>query len=492
MEATQASLGSTVGQGKWRTKLTGLVLMIILLEPGGVFGGVQVTQLYAFTGGMDGQFPMAPLLQAADGALYGTTDYGGLSPSISGYGTAFKLTLDGTFTALYAFGGSWDGQHPGLSGLVEDADGFLYGTTMVGGDYQDGTVFVVTPDGFEFPVYSFSPYGGDGAGPEAGVSLAVDGSLYGTTAEGGDRAFGTVFRVDSYWDYARLFSFNGTNGATPHGPLLQARDGNLYGTTFAGGPAFQGRDNNGNPTGYGTVFRISTNGVFSTLFSFGGTNGAQPIAQLVQGPDGGLYGTTQIGGAAGYGTIYKITTNGVFSLLFSFTGPATGGYPVGRLALGQDGNFYGTTADLPFINGNGAPHVGNGTIFRLTPAGEFTRLYSFPGRPGGVEPLAGLVQASDGNFYGTCLAGTNGVGMLFRLSIPAAPVLQIPQKSQAGMNLSWTAVPGQNYQVQFKNDLGANVWSNLGSVITATNAVMSTLDPAPLAALRFYHVVLLP
>jgi hypothetical protein len=146
-------------------------------------------------------------------------------------------------------------------------------------------------------------------------------------------------------------------------------------------------------------------------------------------------------------------TNGVLSVLFSFTGPATGGYPVGKLALGQDGNLYGTTADLQFINGYGAPSVGNGGIFRVTPTGGFTRLYSFPGHPGGIEPVAGLIQASDGNFYGACMGGSYGAGMLFRLSVPAAPVLQMPLKSPAGVTLRWSAVVGQNYQVQFENAL---------------------------------------
>lgn len=255
-----------------------LLLLLDTAETCPVSAALTVSSVYSFTGGADGQFPFAPLMQAADGTLYGTTDFGGIANSIFGDGTVFQLTLDGNFTNVYEFGGTGDGQQPWASGLVQDADGSLYGTTVVGGDYGNGTVFFLAPDGTEFPIYSFESFGGDGSGPNAGVALTADGSLFGTTTDGGLHGFGTVFSLDYFWDYTNWFSFNGYNGAAPISPLIQAHDGYVYGTTSAGGPGFHGVDTNGNATGFGTVFRISTNGAFSTVFAFGGTNGAEPVA----------------------------------------------------------------------------------------------------------------------------------------------------------------------------------------------------------------------
>jgi uncharacterized repeat protein (TIGR03803 family) len=472
-------------------KLLSLALLASSLIMTGASNGVLFTNLYSFTGAADGAIPSSPLMQASDGNLYGTTEYGGARPSFSGYGTVFQITPGGAFTSLYAFENNGDGDHPDLAGLVEGPDGFFYGTTVIGGDYHDGVIFVMTADGFLFPIYSFSQSGFDGVGPEAGVVLGADGNFYGTTLDGGNKSFGTIFRITADWDYTNLFSFNGTNGGLPYSSLVQGHDGNLYGTTFNGGATFHGLDTSGNPTGYGVVFKISTNGTFTSLLSFSGTNGAQPVTGLIQSQDGNLYGTTELGGANGYGTVFKLTTNGAFTLLFSFGAAGNGAYPTGRLVQGSDGNFYGTTADIPFIGGPFAS-VGNGIIFRITPAGEFTKLYSFPGRPGGMEPVTGLVQASDGNFYGTCLGGVYGYGMLFRLSVPLAPVLQAPQKVPGGFTFQWSAVAGLNYQAQYKTNLNANAWNDLGTPVTATNGVMSTKDSVLPVANRFYRVVLLP
>jgi uncharacterized repeat protein (TIGR03803 family) len=452
--------------------------------------GIVFSNLYSFTGGADGATPSAPLIQASNGIIYSTTEYGGYHSTFAGYGTIFQITLGGVFTSLYAFE-NWDGDHPFLSGLTEDSDGLLYGTTIIGGDYQSGEVFVMAPDSFLFPIYSFAQTGGDGFGPQAGVTLGTDGGLYGTTSGGGTKNFGTIFQITYFWDYTNLFSFNGTNGATPYCNLIQGRDGNLYGTTFYGGSAFHGLDGNGNATGYGTIFKITTNGVFTSLFSFSGSNGAQPLAGLVQARDGNLYGTTELGGANGYGTVFKITTNGAFTSLFSFTSSGNGAYPVDKLVEGPDGNLYGTTADLPFIGGPFAP-VGNGIIFRITPSGEFTKIYSFPGRPGGVEPVAGLLLATDGNFYGTCLGGLYGYGMVFRLSVPIAPMIQDPHKAADSFTFKWNSVAGLVYQPQYKTNLNTTVWNNLGPPIAATNGVMSASDSPGVERSRFYRVVLLP
>jgi uncharacterized repeat protein (TIGR03803 family) len=264
-----------------------------MLCAGAASKAVVFTNLYSFTGGSDGQFPMAPLMQGQDGKLYGTTDFGGFATFISGYGTVYSITLDGQFNSIYVFQNNGDSERPGFSGLVQDQDGFLYGTTEAGGDDSVGTVFITDTNGDLFPIYSFSTLGGDGERPQGGLAMTPDGSLFGTTVDGGNSFLGTVFELDYFWDYTNRFSFNGVNGANPYGRLVLARDGQLYGTTFAGGAFYHGLDTSGVTTGYGTVFRISTNGAFASVFSFDGTNGAGPIAGLVQGQDGALYGTTQ-------------------------------------------------------------------------------------------------------------------------------------------------------------------------------------------------------
>ena len=198
-----------------------------------------------------------------------------------------------------------------------------------------------------------------------------------------------------------LYSFTGGNdGGHPAAALLQGSDGYFYGT--AGG----GR------SGAGTVFKISANRALTTLYSFtGGNDGARPEAGLVQGTDGCLYGTTEYGGKrphqGGSGTVFKISTNGAFTILYSFTGAKDGAFPNG-VVQGSNGNFYGTTC-----------HGGtdkSGTVFKMSTDGVLTTLYSFTGGDGRF-PRAGLVQGSDGNFYGaTPAGGTADKGTVFEIS----------------------------------------------------------------------------
>src|SRR4030095_14685530 len=165
-----------------------------------------------------------------------------------------------------------------------------------------------------------------------------DGNFYGTTSTGGPKANGGVFRVTPGGILTPLFSFNNTNGSTPLGGLVQANDGNLYGTTALGGT-------NSN---FGTIFKVTNNGVLTTLFNFHFTDGKVPSANLIFGNDGNLYGTTQFGGftegnpaANGLGTVFRITTNGVFTSLVLFQ-RTNGSNPQAPLVLGKDGNLYGT------------------------------------------------------------------------------------------------------------------------------------------------------
>src|SRR5208282_1721301 len=204
-----------------------------------------------------------------------------------------------------------------------------------------------------------------------------------------------------------LYSFQTfPSGANPEAGLVQGSDGDFYGTTEAGGKY-----------GSGTVFKITTNGALTSLYSFTGTNdGANPYAGLVQGSDGIFYGTTYNGGTNNSGTVFQITTNGALTSLYSFTGGNDGANPEAGLVQGSDGHFYGTTEN------GGTNSWGN--VFKISTNGALTTVYAFGtvtdayGDPlDGANPTAGLVQGSDGSFYGTTYdGGTNGRGTVFQIS----------------------------------------------------------------------------
>src|SRR6478672_11302934 len=250
-------------------------------------------------------------------------------------------------------------------------------------------------------LHSFN--GGDGRSPEATLVQGSDGNFYGTTPLGGAHAKGTVFKIDSTGSLTTLHSFSGfpADGAVPVAGLVQGTDGNFYGTTTSGGTFFQG-----------AVFRMNSSGAITVLHSFNSFlgEGAVPIAGLIQGNDGNFYGTTTVGGAHHKGTVFKIDAAGTFTTLHSFSGsPTDGANPVAALVQGNDGNFYGTTA----LGGTRS----RGTIFNIDATGSLTTLHSFSGSPGeGALPFAGLVQGSDGKFYGTtALGGAHGAGTVFNL-----------------------------------------------------------------------------
>ncbi len=246
-------------------------------------------------------------------------------------------------------------------------------------------------------LYNFIGNGTDGVHPQASLVQGSDGNFYGTTASGGGSGYGTVFRVTSAGVLTTLHSFTyGADGADPEAALVQGSDGNFYGTTQSGGSSYY----------FGTVFQITPDGVLTTLHSFTetGTDGANPTAGLVQGLDGNFYGTTHNGGSSNFGTVFSITSSGEYTSMHSFSGSGMDGeYPDAGLVQGSDGNFYGTT-----VNGGGSSSAG-GTVFQITPAGDYTTLHSFTSIGlDGQNPHAGLIQGSDGNFYGTTASGGNG------------------------------------------------------------------------------------
>ena len=442
----------------------------------GAQAGGDLTTLYVFES-PGGWAVTAGLAPGRDGNLYGMTERGGAKDA----GTVFKISINGTLTSLYSFTDGSDGGYPQFA-LVQGRDGDFYGTTTTGGtNYGSGTVFRISTNGVLTNLYCFTG-GADGKWPEAGLVLGADGNFYGTTGRGGTNGgYGTVFKISTNSELTSLYSFSSENNVSgwPNAGLVLGSDGNFYGT----------RGSDGTNGGYGTVFKISTNGALTSLHSFtGGYDGASPDAGLVQGSDGEFYGTTYGGGTnGGYGTVFKISTNGALTSLYSFTGRADGAYPEGSLAQGRDGNLYGTTS-------GGAPPGGPGAIFKIGADGVLTTVYSFGGVDG-AAPQAGLVQGSDGNLYGTTYGGggIGGGGTVFRLTVaPSAPIFQSVMLTNGALSLTWSTAAGAAYQLQYNSGLSSSNWTSLGSLLTAAGATLSATDSLANRPRRFYRVVLLP
>jgi uncharacterized repeat protein (TIGR03803 family) len=425
----------------------------------------------------NGASPNAGLIQAKDGNFYGTTFSGG--PASDGTnGTLFRITASGALSNLISFAGT-NGAGP-RAPLLQGPDGNFYGTTYNGGTNNAGTVFELTTNGTLSTLATLAFSENIGGYPIAGLVQGRDGNFYGTTAIGGTNGFGTIFKLTTNGVFSTLVSFDNTNGASPYAGLAQANDGSLYGTTYQGGT-------NG---GYGTIFKLATNGAFASLASFSNTNGANPYAGLVQDSDGNFYGTTFYGGSNNDGTIFKFTTNGELTTLVSFAN-TNGANPQAGVIQATDGNFYGTTSGGgTYTNEAG---LGYGTIFELSTNGTLTTLISF-NATNGAFPKASLIQASDENFYGTTASGgTNGYGTIFRLSvIVPAPRFQMETKAGTTLTLTWSATVGENYQMLYKTNLTQAAWSNLNNSILATNPTMMTPDTIGPDHQRFYRILLLP
>jgi uncharacterized repeat protein (TIGR03803 family) len=455
---------------------------------------------------------------------------------LAGYLAAPGINGALTFTTLISFNGT-NGAGP-VAGLVKGADGNFYGTAPNGGPNSNGTVFAISSDGSFFTNFYNFTGGSNGAGPVGGLTIGTDGNFYGTTSGGGTSNCGTVFQLTPQGAFKQLAQLSGINGSNPVVALVQAPDGSFYGGAKYGGPypvttssgvgygtifqvttnsvlttpvLFAGT-NGANPTalvlandgnfygattwggntaqvhfGVGTLFRLSPDGTFTNLYLFTGLNdGGFPQASLVQGKDGIFYGSTQVGGTSQIGTIFKITTNGQFQSLLSFPSSSMGSYPYAAMIQASDGNFYGTT----FIGGDAVQH---GTIFQITPAGGLTQVLQFSGTNGlypGWNPQSPLAQGTDGNFYGTTSkGGVYNKGTVFRLSLPLSPVIKSILKASGTVNLVWSSVAGQTNQLEYTSNLALGTWTNIGSAVVATNGMMTGADPSAADPDRFYRVM---
>jgi len=442
-----------------RTSIVRIAVLLLSMSctaaPRAQASGYTLTTLHSFSGSTHGDMPTQALTLGKDGSFYGTTRGGGAY----GGGTIFKITPAGVLTTLYSFTGVADGNQP-AEPLVQGTDGNFYGMTDQGGAHVNGTIFKITPAGVLTSLYSFTG-GADGNWPTGALTQGSDESFYGTTeyggAKGGANGHGNIFRITSAGVFTTIYSFNGGNdGSDPIGSLTKGTDGNFYGTTTQDGANYGG-----------TAYRITPTGAFTTIYTFtGGNDGAQPYAPLTLGSDGNFYGTTPSGGAHSAGTVFKVTPAGGLTTLYAFTGAADGGHSQAPLTLGKDGSFYGTTpsggangagtffkmtsagalttissfnwAATPFSAGgiqttltlgadgnfysadgfggaNGA--VGLGTVYKVTPAGVMTTLYSFTSGSDAEWPIGSLVQAPNGNFYGTTfIGGAYSAGTVYQIT----------------------------------------------------------------------------
>jgi uncharacterized repeat protein (TIGR03803 family) len=433
----------------WSTRLCA----VLLLSTGmwSTATAQTFTSLVSFNG-TDGRLPVTRPVQGLDGNLYATMLSGGnTNCGVSqGCGEIYKITPNGALTVLYEFCAQTnciDGRSPSGE-LTLATDGNFYGTTLAGGASVNsvgpcggngcGTMFKSTPGGKLTTIYSFCSQSNcaDGDGPSPLVQ-ATDGNFYGTTGGGGHyggscgSGCGTVFKVTPSGTLTTLYVFGVGNcniGCGSEGGLVQGNDGNFYGITTIGGGY-----------GNGTVFKITTGGVITKLHSFSSADG-YPASRLTQASDGNFYGTTAVFGPNGGGTAFKITPSGAFTLLYKFCDIGaciSNGFDPHGLIQATDGNFYGTTSAGGTNNGCGS-NQGCGTVFRITPSGVISALYSFCPETGcvdGMDPDGAMTQATNGKFYGTTLLGgtDNNNGTLFSLSMGLAPFVEtLPTARKVG------------------------------------------------------------
>jgi uncharacterized repeat protein (TIGR03803 family) len=415
------------------------VVWVRLALPPNVVAASSAKIIYSFAGGTDGANPESDLLMDAAGNLYGTTNQGGIGGCYEGCGTVYELsrTKGGwQLKVLYSFaGGSSDGAGP-MAGLTFDSAGNLYGATAFGGSpYGYGTVFKLAPDSHggwsESILHSFAGYT-DGMYPASDLVLDSQGNLYGTADGGTDtpvcggpagEGCGIVFRLtsnpDGTWTKTTIYNFAGApDAAVPIGPLVLGADGSFYGASVYGGigPCILGNLGFSPPDGCGALYKLTPSGggwSEAVIYSFFRGRGfaRNPSGGLVLERSGRLLGTSTYGGN-GDGAFFQIeqTEKGwEQTILHRFYGDPDGRNPVGRLAIGPDGNLFGATIS----GGANGPH-GSGTVFELerTKRGWKERVLF---NNAVVFPSAGPIVDVQGHLYGAAGGGSAGVGVVYEV-----------------------------------------------------------------------------
>jgi uncharacterized repeat protein (TIGR03803 family) len=363
--------------------------------------------------------------------------------------TAAKVSGQ-TVTTLYSF--PKKGGKPQDLALVQGRDGQLYGTTSAGGTDAEGAVFKISTLGAAHAIYSFDLT--PGSAPIGGLSLANDGLFYGSALYGYSGTQGVIFSVSPSGSEQVLANLGDSTGPSIV-PPLQATDGNFYGETGGTGG-----------TSVGAIYRLTRAGKFTTLYTFNGSLGSYPEGKLVEGPnnilygiadgggtndcgtifeftlsgepvttynfvcvtannpaaglllanDGNFYGTTDEGGTYNLGVIYRFDQQGVLTVLYNFGETANDGFTHVALIQATDGNLYGTT-------GNGGAYK-NGTIFQITLQGTYTRVYDFPGNGGPQYTYTGLMQHTNGLIYSESGGGgSGGTGTIYSLNMGLGPFI---------------------------------------------------------------------
>ena len=343
--------------------------------------------------------PASAAAQSGD-AMKRTLAVSGIPPSAHAASVANSATAPhagSTYTVLHNFaGGSGDGSSPSAE-VSLDASGNIYGTASGGGTNGSGILFKLASGGTETVLHAFGATG-DGTSPDGAITIDANGNMYGTTDYGGATNNGTIWKYDASGKYKTLYSFTGTDGSFIRGRLIRDKKGNLYGTALFGGA-----------NGDGSVFKLSPKGKLTVLHSFNNTDGEFAEHGLVRDKAGNFYGVTAFGGTSGNGTVYKVAPDGTFTSLYSFTGGSDGGFLYGGLAIDKSGNLYGST-----VSGGAS---GSGTVFKMTPGGSLTTLYSFTGGNDGGGPEGDMLLVKS-NLYSAASSGGGqscGCGVIYEV-----------------------------------------------------------------------------
>jgi len=366
--------------------------------------------------------PNGLMAQGRDGNLYTTAPLGGANNG----GAAYYITPTGSLTKLLDFAIN---EGP-LGGLALGSDGNLYGATSGAGTSNVGTVYQLTTSGQRTTLWNFSSFD-DGANPNVAPVLGKDGNFYGANQDDRNGDYGLIYKITTKGALTVVGDFNFTNGNSPNQPV-QGSDGNFYGTARFGGSACT-------VLGCGVVYKMTPSGTITVLHNFAGypTDGAQPIGVLAQATDGSLYGATYLGGANNQGAVFKITTAGKYTLLYSFhnVGGSDAMNPWTGVVVGTDGNLYGTA--------QGGTHEA-GSLYKVTTTGTESVLYSFCAKSGcadGFFPQTPLMQHTNGKFYGSVESGgANGLngGVFYSLDMGLQPFASL---------VIWQGAKGKSVQI---------------------------------------------
>lgn len=516
-----------------------------------------LTRRYSLSSSTNGSYPYCDLIEAPNGDLYGTAPGGGAN----GQGTLFSFdTTSYSFTNEMSFNWGFNGRQPYAS-LMITPSGKIFGMTLEGGWYDNGVLFE-----YEYLTSTYSvkcefiSYG-LGKKPIAGMIKASNNKLYGTTETGGRYGGGVLFELDPATNtYTVKKHFNqDTTGTESSSPLLQAANGNIFGFTTTNGPS-----------GYGTMFEYNpTNDSFFVRVNFSNSNGQPLYNAMTQHSNGNIYGTIRGGGTYGYGHLFEYNpSTKVFTVKYSFNTGSNGANPVMRMAEAPNGKLYGMTyspSGVIFeydpstntytkkISFNSSNHgiyptasltlATNGLLYGTTSQGgantngvlfsydysnnTFTKLVEFGNNlyGNGKSPIGGVMQASNGNLYGTCnLGGSNNNGILYEYnlsnnsftkilnlvdSLGGGPTLNIPVEfAVTGLqignvsgtfcvgdtaSISYTAsgnyVSGNTFSAELSDQYGSfNSPLSIGSVTNTTSGSIFITIPTSVAQGNGYRI----